>query len=71
MTEWDAEIAILHERIKQLTEKVDEMRGDVNDMKKMAERYRGGFIVVAALGGIVGLVVQAWEFIKWHLAPGS
>lgn len=69
MSDKEAEIAVLNERIRQLTEKLEEMRADVSVMKLMSERYRGGIMVVAAIGGLIGVAVQIWNNIQWHPLP--
>lgn len=61
------DLAVLTERYKFTNEKIDEMRSEVKDlkddiaeMKNMANRWKGGFLVLAGLGGLVGWVFTTW-----------
>jgi len=64
-----AERATVAERA-QTTDRLDEIMADVETIKKemallttMANRWKGGFIMLVALGGIIGWALTSWEHI--------
>lgn len=61
------DLAVLTERYKFTNEKIDkisdemnELKDDINEMKNMANRWKGGFLVLAGLGGLVGWIFSTW-----------
>lgn len=57
----ETEIADLKAEIKAL-------KSDVATIKEMATRWKGGFIVLAALGAIIGWISAIWDKVTrlWH-----
>ena len=49
-------LARLEERIAQLSDEVRHVHNEVSDLKATANRWKGAFWVMIALGGIVGTV---------------
>jgi hypothetical protein len=49
-------LARLEERIAQLSDEVRHVHEEVSDLKATANRWKGAFWVMIALGGIVGTV---------------
>lgn len=49
-------LARLEERIAQLSDEVRHVHDEVSDLKATANRWKGAFWVMIALGGIVGTV---------------
>ena len=56
-------LARLEERIKTLSDEVRHVHEEVSDLKAQANRWKGAFWVILALGGVVGTV--AHSFIGW------
>ena len=56
-------LARLEERIKTLSSEVRHVHEEVSDLKAQANRWRGAFWVIMAVGGIVGTVSHL--FIGW------
>lgn len=46
--------------IDKLTEEVEELGAEVKAMRDMANRWKGGFLVLAGLGGAIGWVLSTW-----------
>lgn len=51
----------LRETIDKLAEDLSDVRAEVGEIHAMANRWKGGFIVITALGGIIGWVLSTWE----------
>ena len=49
-------LARLEERIAQLSDEVRHVHEEVSDLKATANRWKGAFWVMIALGGIVGTI---------------
>ncbi len=47
-------LARLEERISQLSEEVRHVHEEVSDLKATANRWKGAFWVIIALGGVAG-----------------
>ena len=56
-------LARLEERIKTLSDEVRHVHEEVSDLKAQANRWKGAFWVILALGGVVGTVVHL--FVGW------
>lgn len=56
-------LARLEERIKTLSDEVRHVHEEVSDLKAQANRWKGAFWVILALGGVVGTVAHL--FIGW------
>lgn len=56
-------LARLEERIKTLSEEVRHVHEEVSDLKAQANRWKGAFWVILALGGVVGTVAHL--FVGW------
>jgi hypothetical protein len=56
-------LARLEERIKTLSSEVRHVHEEVSDLKAQANRWKGAFWVIMALGGVVGAVAHL--FIGW------
>jgi len=56
-------LARLEERIKTLSDEVRHVHEEVSDLKAQANRWKGAFWVILALGGIVGTVAHL--FVGW------
>lgn len=57
-------LARLEERIKTLSDEVRHVHEEVSDLKATANRWKGAFWVMLAMGGIVGWVTHT--FIGWY-----
>ena len=51
-------LARLEERIKTLSDEVRHVHEEVSDLKAQANRWKGAFWVIMALGGTVGAVAH-------------
>ena len=49
-------LARLEERVEALQEDTREMRADIAELRATANRWKGGFWVLMALGGAVGVI---------------
>jgi len=56
-------LARLEERIKTLSDEVRHVHKEVSDLKAQANRWKGAFWVILALGGVVGTVAHL--FVGW------
>jgi len=56
-------LARLEERIKTLSDEVRHVHEEVSDLKAQANRWKGAFWVILALGGAVGTF--AHFFVSW------
>lgn len=70
LTSLQKQLAIMEERERALKEDISELkaelqtlRNEITDMKEMANRWKGGFIVLAGIGGIVGWILSSWQTI--------
>ncbi len=52
------ELAALRVEVHHLTEAVGEMKGEVASLTAQANRWRGGFLVVLAFGGLLGWIAS-------------
>lgn len=60
----DTQVALLNQRLDQIGEKIGDLetslsnvQKDIENINNMANRYRGGLLVVLALGGLIGWAV--------------
>ncbi len=54
------------DRLGKLETKVDESAEKLDNIEAMANRYRGGIMVVMVFGGMMGAIVAFWDrFAKW------
>lgn len=60
----DVQLGILGEQLRHLTELVEKLEVDVREMKQTADRWKGGFLVIVALGGVLTWILNAWDKIK-------
>lgn len=51
-------LARLEERIKTLSSEVRHVHEEVSDLKAQANRWKGAFWVIVAIGGVVGVVAN-------------
>ena len=51
-------LARLEERIKTLSDEVRHVHEEVSDLKAQANRWKGAFWVMLALGGVVGSFIH-------------
>ena len=56
-------LARLEERIKTLSDEVRHVHDEVSDLKAQANRWKGAFWVMVAVGGIVGWISHM--FVGW------
>lgn len=56
-------LARLEERLTQLQDEVRHVHNEVSDLKAQANRWKGAFWVMLAVGGIVGSIAHL--FIGW------
>ncbi len=56
-------VARIEERISQLQDEVRHVHEEVSDLKAQANRWKGAFWVMLAVGGIVGSIAHL--FIGW------
>ena len=57
-------LARLEERIKTLSDEVRHVHEEVSDLKATANRWKGAFWVILAMGGIVGWFTHI--FLGWY-----
>jgi len=71
----DTLVALLLQRISQLEKDILELQNedekiktDVDLIKEMAGRWKGGFLTIAAMGGFVGWLISIWDKVSkpWH-----
>lgn len=53
-------LARMEERMKTLSDEVRHVHAEVSDIKATANRWRGAFWVIIGLGGVAGVVVNAF-----------
>jgi prefoldin subunit 5 len=51
-------LAKVEERVEALQEDIKELRTDVTELRATANRWKGGFWVMMALGGALGVVAN-------------
>ena len=51
----------LRETLIKLSTDVEELSDEVKQMRAMANRWKGGFVVLAGLGGIIGWILSTWS----------
>lgn len=51
---------VLRESMDALTRDVSAMREEIGEIHSMANRWKGGFLVLAGVGGTVGWVMSMW-----------
>lgn len=56
-------VARIEERLTQLQDEVRHVHKEVSDLKAQANRWKGAFWVMLAIGGIVGSIAHL--FIGW------
>ncbi len=56
-------LARLEERLTQLQDEVRHVHKEVSDLKAQANRWKGAFWVMLAMGGVVGSIVHL--FLGW------
>lgn len=70
MTEQSVEtqLALMRLEITNLTDELHELRTQQTLMMTMVDRWKGGFLVIVALGGIAGFILSLWDKVtsKWH-----
>lgn len=57
-------LARLEERIKTLSDEVRHVHEEVSDLKATANRWKGAFWVMLAMGGLVGWLTHI--FVGWY-----
>lgn len=60
----DVQLGILGQKIEHLTKLVESLESDVREMKQTADRWKGGFLVIVGLGGVLTWILNAWDKIK-------
>jgi septal ring factor EnvC (AmiA/AmiB activator) len=50
--------------IAKLQKEVEDMHGEVSDIKQYADRWRGGFYAIAGLGAAIGATVACWDRVR-------
>lgn len=40
---------------------IKELRADIKNINDMANKYRGGLLVVLTIGGVIGTIVAVWD----------
>lgn len=51
----------IRESLADLAKEVESLRNEISEMKVMANKWKGGFLVLTALGGIIGWVLSGWS----------
>ena len=51
-------LARLEERIQHLHKDIDEMKADVTELLATSNRWKGAFIVILAVGGLIGFIAD-------------
>ena len=51
-------LAKLEERVESIQDDMRELKTDVTQLRATADKWRGGFWVMMALGGVVGVVAN-------------
>lgn len=51
-------LARLEERLEHLHKDVDEMKADVTELRATSNRWKGAFIVILAVGGLLGFIAD-------------
>jgi hypothetical protein len=57
------DLAVLKEKFEQQTKTVAKLEEKLSEIEQMINRWKGGFIVIAVLGGIIGWVTTSWDHI--------
>ena len=58
MAELEICLAKLEERVGAIQEDMKELKTDVTQLRATADKWRGGFWVMMALGGVVGVIAN-------------
>ena len=69
----NTQVALLNQTIsnfqndlKEVNDSIKEIRAEIKNINDMANKYRGGLLVVLALGGIIGtLVTLSDKIVHW------
>ena len=51
-------LARLEERIQHLHKDIDEMNAAVTELRATSNRWKGAFIVILAVGGLIGFIAD-------------
>jgi hypothetical protein len=51
----------LKELVEEVRTEIKEMKVAVSEIHSMANRWKGGFLVLAGIGGFSGWVVSSWD----------
>lgn len=64
-------IIIQSERDRRLDEKVNELKSevalmhkDISEIREYANKWRGGFYAIAAMGAILGAIIAFWDKVR-------
>jgi hypothetical protein len=56
--------ALLRQEMEQMKVQLEELQRDVSAIRGMADRWRGGFLVLLSLGGIIGWIASVWDKVQ-------
>lgn len=55
------EVALYGQKLAAVETKVAEMKGEVTEIKDYANRWKGGFYAISALGAALGAIIALWD----------
>lgn len=62
------QLAVLNEKLTTLQQIIIDLKSESAQMHEMLSRWRGGLIVLVALGSIIIWILTIWERL-WKLVP--
>lgn len=55
------EIALCSQKVDGVETTVGEMQGEITEIKRYADRWKGGFYTIAGLGAALGTLIAMWD----------
>lgn len=57
----ETQVAVLDERVNGLLSRIKSLEKEVDSFKTAANRWKGGVVVLVALGSIIGWLAAIWD----------
>lgn len=56
--------ARLADHIADLRAEIKDMHGEISEIREYANKWRGGFYAIAAMGGMLGAIIAFWDKVR-------